>query len=440
MYKKPDITKSTALLEKALEIIPKGTQTASKCYNQFVRGVHPVFVDKAKGCYIWDIDGNKYIDHVMSLGPIMLGYNHPRTNKAIINQLKKGTIFSLPHESEVELAQLITETVPCAEMVRFGKNGSDVTTIAVRIARHLKGKDHILSPEGHYHGWGDIFAAVSTRDYGLPKSMKELVERFPYNNLEALEEKLKTGKFACLIMEPTLLEAPAPGFLQGVRDLCTKYDAILIFDEMVTGFRWSLGGAQAYYGVTPDMATFGKACANGMPISILAGKKEVMAGLEQVFFSGTYLGDALSIAASIETIKELRDNKDVIYKHIWEQGALIQKTFNDECDRLKIDGKMVGLGPVFNVKFMMDDAQGAKDLFHQEMVKNGIFWGNAVYVTWAHQPKDIQKTLKAIKKSLKVVAKAVKKNLIDSTLEGERSAAIFTRTIITEPKKKWERV
>jgi glutamate-1-semialdehyde 2,1-aminomutase/spore coat polysaccharide biosynthesis protein SpsF len=440
MYKKPEITKSTELLNVALEIIPKGTQTASKCYNQFVRGVHPNFVNKSKGAYIWDVDGNKYIDHVMALGPIILGYNYKRTNEAIKKQLKNGIIFSLPHELEVQLAKLICEVVPCAEMVRFGKNGSDITSIAVRMARHLKGKDYILSPEGHYHGWADIFAAVSARDHGLPKSMKEYVERFPYNNLEVLEEKLKTEKFACVIMEPALLEAPQEGFLQGVRGLCDKYNALLIFDEMVTGFRWSLGGAQEYYGVVPDLATFGKACANGMPISILAGKKDVMMALDQVFFSGTYLGETLSIAAAVETINELKERKGEIYGHIWNTGNLIQKTFNDECDRLKLNGKMIGLGPVFNVKFFNEDAQGTKDLFHQEMVKNGIFWGNAIYITWAHQEKEIKNVLKAIKKSLKVVAKAVSNNNIDVVLEGERSNVIFQRTIINEPKKKWERV
>lgn len=440
MYMKPNITKSTELLNKALAVIPKGTQTASKCYNQFIKGVHPNFIERAKECYMWDVDGNKYLDFMASLGPIILGYNHKRTNDAIKKQLKNGIIFSLPHKLEVELAELLKEVIPCAEMVRFGKNGSDVTSIAVRVARHLKGKDHILSPEGHYHGWADIFAVVSARDHGLPKSMKEYVERFPYNNLEVLEEKLKTNKFACVIMEPALLEAPQEGFLQGVRDLCNKYDALLIFDEMVTGFRWSLGGAQEYYGVIPDLATFGKACANGMPISILAGKREAMMALDQVFFSGTYLGETLSIAAAIETINELREKKTEIYNHIWSTGKLIQKTFNDECEKLKLNGNMIGLGPVFNVKFFNSDAQGAKDLFHQEMVKNGIFWGNAVYVTWAHQEKEIKKVLKAIRKSLKVVSKAVLNNNIDALLEGERSNVIFQRTIINEPKKKWERV
>lgn len=433
---KPNISKSLELLNKAQQVIPKGTQTASKCYNQFVKGVHPNFISKAKDCYMWDVDGNKYIDYMAALGPIILGYNNKEVNTAITKQLKNGAIFSLPHESEIELAELICKVVPCAEMVRFGKNGSDVTSIAVRIARHLKSKDYVLSPEGHYHGWSDIFAAVSVRDYGLPQSMKQYVERFPYNDLVALEEKLKTQKFACLIMEPTLLEAPTEGFLQGVRDLCNKYDVILIFDEMVTGFRWSLGGAQQYYNVTPDLATFGKAVANGMPISILAGKKEYMLALEDVFFSGTYLGETLSIASAIETVKILQANESEIYSHIWNSGTVLQKTFNDECGKFGLDGKMVGLGPVFRISFNTQDSSGAKDLFHQEMLKQGIFWGNAIYITWSHKEREIIKTQKAIKKALKVVAKAVKNNNIDPMLEGERSITIFQRTII----KKWDRV
>ena len=432
MNKKPDIQKSKLLLDRALKVIPKGTQTASKCYNQLVYGVHPIFIEKAKGCYVWDVDGNKYIDYMMSLGPIILGYNHKRTNAVIKEQLKNGIIFSLPHRLEVELAELLCEIIPCAEMVRFGKNGSDVTSIAVRVARHCTGKDYVLSPEGGYHGWSDTFCAASARNYGMPEIMKGLVERFPYNNLVELESKLQTGKFGCLIMEPTLLEAPKEGFLRGARELCTKYGAVLIFDEMVTGFRWALGGAQEYYDVIPDLATFGKAVANGMPISILVGKKEYMSALEDVFFSGTYLGETLSIAAAIETIKELKENKDIIYKYIWENGKLAQDAFNKCCSDLKIPGKMVGLGPVFNIKFDIEDGLGAKDLFHQEMVKHGIFWGNIIYVTYAHTEKDIQKTIKAIKKSLKVVSKAIKYNDIDNKLEGERSSTIFVRTKIKD--------
>lgn len=436
MYNKPNITKSSTLLKEAIDIIPSASQTASKSYNQFVKGVHPVFAQKAKGCYIWDVDGNKYLDHMMCLGPVMLGYAHKRTNDAIKKQLEKGTMFPLPHEIEVELSKLICEVVPCAEMVRFGKNGSDVTTVAVRIARHYTKRDYVLSPEGHYHGWGDIFAAVSKRDYGIPKIMKNLIERVPYNNLELLEEKLKTKKFACMIMEPALLEGPEEGYLEGVRELCSKYGTVLIFDELVTGFRWALGGAQEYYGVTPDLATFGKAMANGMPISMLAGKKEYMKLLEEVFFSGTYLGETLSMAAALETIKELIEKRGRIYPHIWEQGNLLKDAFVNECNSLEIPGTMIGLGPVFNIRFDTSDPSLTKDLFHQEMVKRGIFWANAIYVTWAHKNKHIQKTINAMKESLKIVAKAIRENNIENMLEGERSVLIFARTKENESKVK----
>lgn len=417
--------KSLRLLEKALDFIPKGTQTASKGYDQWAKGTAPIFCDHAKGPYIWDVDGNKFIDHMMALGPIMLGYNYGPTNKAVKKQLKKGMTFSLSSPLEVELAELITETSPCAEMVRFGKNGSDVTSIAVRVARSYSGKELLLSPEGHYHGWSDFYAAVGPRNYGLPVCMRDLVHRFKYNDLEDLERFLATGKYAAVIMEPVALEEPKPGYLKGVRDLCNKYNTILIFDEMITGYRWSLGGAQSYYGVTADMATYGKAVANGMPLAILAGKAKYMQELDKVFFSGTYLGETLSIAAAIATVKELRDRHEEIYPHIWEQGNRMQAAFNTYAHEIGLKAEMFGFGPRHNVKFDVPDAKGAKDLFHQEVIARGVFIGTQIYVVAAHKPEHIDKTIKAMKEALYVVKKAVDENKIDIMLKGERSAEIF---------------
>jgi len=417
--------KSLALLDRALEVIPKGTQTASKCYDQWAKGTAPIFCSKAKGPYIWDVDGNKFIDHMMALGPIILGYNHRPTNKAVKQQLAKGMIFSLSSPLEVELAELIRETSPCAEMVRFGKNGSDVTSIAVRIARSYSGKELLLSPEGHYHGWADFYAAISPRNHGLPLCMQDLVHRFKYNDPDDLEQYLATGKYAAVIMEPVALEEPKPGYLAKVRELCDRYNTILIFDEMITGYRWSLGGAQAFYGVTADIATYGKAIANGMPLSVLAGKAKYMQELNKVFFSGTYLGDALSIAAAIATIKELRDNHHIIYPHIWEQGDRLKAAFNSYCKEIGVPAEMFGLAPRHNIRFNVSDPSGVKDLFHQEMIARKIFMGTQIYVTWAHQLDHINKTIKAMKQSLNVVKRALDENKVDMMLRGERSAAIF---------------
>lgn len=422
------VKKSLRLWEKGIKLIPRGTQTMSKAPDQYVFGVHPIYLKRGKGCMVQDVDGNWYIDYPCALGPIVLGYNHKRTNKAIQKQLKKGITFSLMHELEVELAELLVDVIPCAEQVRFGKNGSDVTSIAVRVARSYTGKEPILVPEGHYHGWHDFYAAVA-RDYGIPAHMKSLVDRFPYNDLDALEEKLKTEKFACVIMEPVALEMPKEGFLEGVRELCTKYGALLIFDEIVTGFRFGLGGAQEYFGVTPDLATFGKAMGNGMPINALVGKYEYMQELNHVFFSATFGGEAVSIAAAIETIKELKESDGEVFSHTWGQGARLKSAFETYSKKNGLKLKVRGYNPRLVIEFLEEDASGCKDLFHQEMVKRGILMGNNINICFAHKSEHIDKTIKAIKESMAIVAEASKAGLIDKYLEGERSATIFKKEV-----------
>lgn len=424
--------KSLDMLDKALEVIPKGTQTASKCHDQWATGTAPIFCKSADGCYITDIDGNTFVDHMMALGPIILGYNYPRTNAAVMAQLEDGMLFSLSSPLEIELAELIREIVPCGEMVRFGKNGSDVTSIAVRVARSYSGKELLLSPEGHYHGWADFAAASGTRNGGLPKCMHNLVHKFKYNDLPSLEVYLKTGDYAAVIMEPVALIDPKPGYLQGVRDLCDKYDTILIFDELITGFRWALGGAQQHYGVTADLATYGKAISNGMPLAVLCGKTKYMMELDEVFFSGTYLGDLLSIAAAIETIKELKEGADHIYPYIWNQGRRMSEAFNSYANEIGINAEMYGPGPRHNIKFSVDDAKGAKDLFHKEMISRDIFIGTQIYICMSHTEELIGETIKAMKQSLLSVKCALDSNTIDGALGGNRSADIFKQSTMIE--------
>lgn len=426
MFKTRSISKSLELWDKAKTLIPLGTQTASKGPNQYVLGVHPIYLKSGNGCIVKDVDGNKYIDHVCALGPIILGYNNKRTIKAVTRQLKKGSTFSLMHPFEVELAELLVDIIPCAEQVRFGKNGTDVTLAAVRVARSYTGRSHILKPHGHYNGFGDWAAASTDRDFGVPGCLKELIETFPYNNLEALEQKLSTGKFAALIMEPIQQEIPKPGFLEDARDLCDKHNTILIFDEMITGFRWALGGAQEYFGVTPDISTFGKAIANGMPLSVVLGKEKYMNELNKIFFSMTFGGEACSLAAAIETIKELKENREQIYSHIWGQGARLQSTFNNRAKMLGIDAEMTGQAPWHNVVFRMEDGDGFADLFRQEMIKQGVLMGRAIVTTWAHKNKHIDKTVMAIGHSLDVVGEAIENGGADQYLEGKRSFPIFS--------------
>ena len=409
------------LWENALRLMPRGTQTMSKCPDQFVDGVYPKFADESKGAYLKGLDGKWYLDFMCGLGPIILGFNHKRTNTAVRNQLEKGIIHSLPSLLEQELAELICEVVPCAEQVRFAKNGTDADLAAVRIARCYTGKEHIV--KCGYHGWGD-WHGVTMRDYGIPKSLKDVVSEFEYNNLKSLEKELKNNKVAGVIMEAQALTAPEPGFLEGVRELCTKYGALLIFDEVVTGFRWSLGGASEYYGVTPDLCCLGKSLANGMPLSAIAGKKEYMQELNHAFFSMTFGGECLSLAAAIETIKELKTKN---YNHIWKLGNMLDEGIKSSAKKYNLNINFAGSAPRHNLTFDSNykDLSGMKALFYQEMVKQKILFPNVIYISFAHTEKDIKKTIKAANKAFKFVKDNI--NNIDNVLEGKKSIDIFRK-------------
>ena len=409
------------LWENELRLMPIGTQKMIKCPNQFVDGVYTKFADESKGAYLKGLDGKWYLDFMCGLGPIILGFNHKRTNTAVRNQLEKGIIHSLPSLLEQELAELICEVVPCAEQVRFAKNGTDADLAAVRIARCYTGKEHIV--KCGYHGWGD-WHGVTMRDYGIPKSLKDVVSEFEYNNLDSLENELKNNEVAGVIMEAQALTAPEPGFLEGVRELCTKYGALLIFDEVVTGFRWSLGGASEYYGVTPDLCCLGKSLANGMPLSAIAGKKEYMQELNHAFFSMTFGGECLSLAAAIETIKELKTKN---YNHIWKLGNMLDEGIKSSAKKYNLNINFAGSAPRHNLTFDSNykDSSGMKALFYQEMVKQKILFPNVIYISFAHTEKDIKKTIKAANKAFKFVKDNI--NNIDNVLEGKKSIDIFRK-------------
>ena len=409
------------LWKNAVRLMPRGTQTLSKCPDQFVDGVYPKFAKKSKGAYLKGLDNKWYLDFMNGLGPIILGHNHRRTNKAIKRELKNGIIHSLPTLLEQQLAELICEVVPCAEQVRFAKNGTDANLAAVRIARSYTKREHVVVCG--YHGWGD-WHGVLIRDYGIPKSLKKIVSSFEYNNLKSLEKELKKRPVAAVIMEPQALTHPKPGFLEGVRKLCNKYGTLLVFDEVVSGFRWSLGGASEYFGVTPDLCCLGKALANGMPLSAITGKKEYMQELNHAFFSMTFGGECLSLAAAIETIKELKTKN---YDHIWKLGNMLDEGIKLLAEKYKLKINFAGSAPRHNLTFdsSYKDTAGMKGLFFQEMVKQGILFPNVIYISFAHTKKDINKTIKAADKAFKFVANNI--NNIDDVLEGKKSIDIFRK-------------
>lgn len=275
--------KSENFLKRAEKIIPIGSQTFSKSKIALPFSASPFFAQSGKGSKLYDIDGNEFLDFINGLASITLGYCDPTINQAVQKQLRKGVTFSLSTEKETELAELLVELIPCAEMVRFAKNGSDATSAAIRVARAYTRKDHVAVCG--YAGWHDWYIGSTSRDLGVPSQVKKLTHKFQYNNINSLKNLLdsRKGEFAAVIMEPMNVQWPEPGFLKSVADLTRSHKALLIFDETITGFRFNLSGAQKTFNITPDLATFGKGMANGFPLSALVGKK-YMKIVEKIFF------------------------------------------------------------------------------------------------------------------------------------------------------------
>ena len=300
--------RSQLFLARAEQVIPLGSQTFSKSRTQYPWGVSPYFVQRAQGTRVWDLDGNEYIDFVNSLASVTLGYQDEDVTRAVAEQLQhSGVIFSLPHPLECEVAELICEMVPCAEMVRFGKNGSDATAAAVRLMRAHTARDHVAVCG--YHGWQDWYIGSTARNRGVPQATRELTHAFAYNDLGSLQALFERypGQIAGIVMEPMGATEPQPGFLQAVKDLAHREGALLTFDETITGFRFANGGAQAWFGVTPDLASFGKGLANGYPVSAIAGRRDVMKLMEEVFFSFTFGGETLSQGHAAEAAARAGD-------------------------------------------------------------------------------------------------------------------------------------
>jgi len=426
-----ELKKSQQYWARAQRIIPGGSQTFSKSPSQFVQGVAPIYLQKGKGSHVFDVDGNEYIDYVMALGPITLGYSYPSVNEAITRQLEQGITFSLMHPLEVELSELLVELIPCAEMVRFGKNGSDATSGAVRVARAYTGRKKIACCG--YHGWQDWYIGITTRNKGIPESTKKLTIPFEYNNLKSLEKIFveNKGEVAAVIMETIAIEEPKNDFLEKVKSLARKNGAVLIFDEIVTGFRLALGGAQECFKVTPDLAAFGKGMANGMPISAIVGKREIMKELEEVFFSFTFGGEALSLAAAFASIKEMRE-KDVI-QHFWKQGKKLKEGYNRLAQEYELIEytQCIGLPAHSAIYFRINDRDSLelKSLFQQEMIKRGILTMGVHNFCFSHSDEDIERTLEAYEDSLKILRQAINENNIEECLEGEKIKPVFRKML-----------
>jgi len=329
---------------------------------------------------------------------------------------------------EIELAEVLCEIIPCAEMVRFGKNGSDATTGAVRLARAYTRRDKIACCG--YHGWQDWYIATTTRNKGIPEDTRKLTLTFSYNKIESLKKIFDENKneIAAVIMEPVGVVAPEDDFLSKVKELTHQQGAVLIFDEIVTGFRFSLGGAQQYFNVVPDLACFGKAIANGFPLSVVVGKKEIMKLFGEVFYSFTAGGEIVSIMAAIATIQELQRKK--VIEFLWEQGRKIKDGYNVLARQYELEPytRCVGFPPRTVIEFKNERGEDdliLKSLFQQECIKRGLLFTGTHNICFSHSNRDIEYTLKVYRTVLEIILSARKKNRIRKLLKGDPIVPIF---------------
>ena len=419
---------SSEFLMHAESLIPLGSQTFSKSRTQYPVGISPLFMHKAKGCYTWDIDGNKYIDLVCSLASVTLGYQNPIVNAAVRKQLRKGTIFSLPGKLESDVAEQIVDLVPSAELVRFGKNGSDATSAAIRIARAFTGRK-IVAVCG-YHGWQDWFIGSTSRNKGVPKEISDLTKTFYFNDLHSLNEVFKwnAGNVAAVILEPMNSTWPIQGFLSEIRRLCSESGAVLIFDETITGFRFAKGGAQELFNVIPDLTTLGKGLANGFPLSAVVGKREIMGEMREIFFSSTFGGELLSLAAANEVLR-MYQQEDIIGQ-LTAAGELLNELTNEEIFRNNLHD-VLSLSGHPTWKFLnwknheTATALEIKTYFMQECFKEGILVLGTHNVTTMHTKKIVKEIASAYSKILSRIASKLKGNQLRDSLEVEPLAPLF---------------
>jgi len=422
----PVITRSRSLWARAKQLIPGGTQTLAKGPGQHVEGVAPMYLSRGRGARVWDVDGNEYLDLTMAVGPLSLGYADPVVDEAIRHQLADGITFSLMHPLEVEVAEAVRQMVPGVESVRFSKTGADVTSAAIRVARAHTERSRVVCCG--YHGWHDWYISTTDRGAGIPHVTRDLVSTFDYNDLDTVRDAVDLDT-ACVILEPMVVEHPRPGFLEGVRQICDEAGALLIFDEMWTGFRLALGGAQQAFGVRADLATYSKAIANGMPLAVLAGRADVMARLErEVFFYTTFGGEALSLAAAAATMSELvrRD----VPAQLAARGRVLRDGYAKICAArglgwTRCDGMDARTLVVFDAAVV--DPLLAKSFVQQELIRRGVLWSGFHNLSWAHREADLQYLLGCYDEILPMLADHVAAGTLAGALRGKPVEPVFRR-------------
>ncbi|MBN1942533.1 MAG: aminotransferase class III-fold pyridoxal phosphate-dependent enzyme [Phycisphaerae bacterium] len=440
--KVPDVSSSNALYAKAQEIIPAATMLLSKRPELFAPGTWPTYYKRAWGSKIEDVDGNVYTDFVGDVGATMLGRADPDVNAAVHAAVDQGNICTQNYPGEIELAELLVGIIPCAEQVRFARGGGEADMVAIRIARGHTRKD--LVAFCGYHGWHDWYLAANLADdstldghllpglrpLGVPRQLSGTTLPFEFNHLQSLKELLESqpGKFAAIIMEATRHHPPEKGFLEGVRELANEHNAVLIFDEVVTGFRMSLGGAQEYFGVTPDMATFAKTMSNGYPMAAIVGKKDIMQIVDEQFISSTYWTDAIGTAAALATIKKIRRIGAIDY--VWELGKLLVDGLNEAIAKSGIPAQVQGWPPLTILAFQEEDPDvvaAMKTLFVRRQLSRGFLASSMHYIMASHTRNDVEKYLSAVEKTMAEIKRSLDNHTLMEDIEFRPSRPLFKR-------------
>jgi glutamate-1-semialdehyde 2,1-aminomutase len=423
------LKKSNQYLRRAEKIIPALSQTFSKAPYSYVKGVYPVYLKGGKGSHVFDVDGNEFIDYVLGLGPIGLGYCYKPVDRAIMKQLSNGISFSMPHYLEVEYSEKLQKIIPGAEMVRFSKTGSDSVTACVRAARAYTGKDHVLYT-GHGGVWHDWFTGITSRNQGVPKFNNGLISVFKYNDIEDLKKAFakNQGKVAAVVMEPMWLDYPNKSYLEEVKEITHKNNAVLVFDEVLTGFRLANGGAQELLKTEADLVAFGKAIGNGMPLGAITGKEEYMKKFNDVFYSTTFAGETLSLAAGIAVVNEYL-TKNVI-SHSWKMGQILKDGINKLGKETGVPVEWLGTPVRGTIAFSQVGKFTPKllrSIFLQECIKRGIMFGpGETLISYSHSRKDLKETLDACEKALHKIKQGIQNGTVSSLLEGEEMKTVMT--------------
>ena len=402
--------RSEQLHKLALKTIPFGAQTFSKSHLQFPAGKAPLYCTHGQGAWLYDVDGNDYVDLVSAILPIILGYRDPDVDQAIRNQLDRGISFSLATELESELSELLCRHIPCAEMVKLGKSGTDVTTAAVRVARAHTNRPYVLYTG--YHGWADWSMALTDRSLGIVEEVKHCSFRLRYGEQD--ERPFIFNRAAAIVVEPN----DNPEYLKWLRRMCNQYGIVLVFDEIITGFRYGLGGAQEHYGVTPDLATFGKAMANGMPISAVVGLEKIMkrfAPPNNVFYSGTMFGETLSIAAAIATINKI-ERENVPLK-LYERGKFLAVEVQKLIDTFRLND-LIQINGHPSRKLLTFQNDKIRTFFIAEMAKNGVLIINSHNLNLSHGPPEMDRIIRAYSLTLLSLQEAIIGGTLDKAIEG----------------------